>query len=177
MSGSPKSAAPAANKVHRAASGEERTEQRRAVDPCSTHAHETTEIRAERTETSVTAEAAYRDWSSVAPSERPMAKHRAEHARMLFELLRDHATSRTWFAMVLGVNEKQVRKMLKGEAPIPSTVIACMPAEMRVDYLERLGALQPPSLADRFARLDLMGALEAQRQLTDRIAKLAQGSR
>ena len=139
----------------------------RAVDACSTHAHGTTDIRAvqaARTEESVTAENAYRDWSIVPVVDRPLAKHRAAHARVLFELLRDHQTSRSWLACVVGVNEKQVRKMLKGEVPIPAAIASCMPTDMRIDYLERLIELDGgtrPTLQDRIARLDKAGLLDA----------------
>lgn len=155
----------------------------RAVGPCSVHVHPLPEKRAEQTERtgeSVKAETAYRDWSLVPPSERPLVKHRAAHARVLFELLRDHAVSRSWFALQIGLNEKQVRKMLKAEISIPSQVSSCMPLEMRTDYLERLAVIDGasrPTLQDRIDSLDLAGAIDAQRRITDRISKLAQGAK
>lgn len=91
--------------------------------------------------------------------------HRAAHARVLFELLRDHQCSRAWFALQLGVDAKQVQKMLKGEIGIPVTVMSCMPPDMRADYLERLGDARP-SLQDRIDRLDKAGLLDALSRIT-----------
>jgi hypothetical protein len=153
---------------------QKRPEQGRPVDACSIHAHQTTDIRAERTETSIVAEDAYRDWSRVSPAERPIAKHRAAHAKVLFDILRDHETSRVWLALILGVNEKQVRKMLRAEIPIPTTVAACMPTSMRTDYLERLASLDGtarPSLQDRIDRLDRDGLVAALGLITSALGK------
>ena len=143
-----------------------------AVDTCSTHAHGIPEKKAEqavRTSTSLRAEAAFRDWSRVPPSERPLIAHRAAHARVLFQLLRDHEVSRAWFALQIGVDAKQVHKMLKGEVSIPVTISSCMPNEMRADYIERLGAIDginKPSLQDRIDRLDKSGLLDALTRIT-----------
>lgn len=143
-----------------------------AVDACSAHAHGTPENMAEqadRTSTSLRAEAAFRDWSRVPPSERPLIAHRAAHAKVLFQLLRDHQVSRAWFALQIGVDAKQVHKMLKGEVGIPVTISSCMPHEMRADYIERLGAIDginKPSLQDRIDRLDKAGLLDALARIT-----------
>ena len=143
-----------------------------AVKACSVHAHcppEKLAEQTERTSTSLRAADAYRDWSLVPPSERPLVAHRAAHARMLFNLLRDHQCSRAWFALQIGVDAKQVHKMLKAEIGIPVTVSSCMPSDMRADYIERLGALDggsPPTLQDRINRLDKAGLLDALSRIT-----------
>ena len=72
-----------------------------------------------RTETSVRAEQAYRDWTNEAPCERPLAAARGPHAKTLYAVLRDHKVSQTRFAQMVGVDEKQVRKMLDGRVSIP----------------------------------------------------------
>lgn len=97
---------------------------------------------------------------------------------MLFELLRDHETSRVWLAMVLGVHEKQVRKMLGAEISIPVTIVDCLPEPMRADYIDRLALLDGRKrVVNDIARLSLVDAIAAQRRLTDRIAELAEGAR
>lgn len=124
---------------------------------------------ADRTSTSLRAEAAFRDWSLVSPSERPLVKHRSAHAQLLFRLLKDHEVSRAWFALQIGVDAKVVHKMLKAEIPIPSTISSCMPVEMRADYIERLGELDGgsvSSLNDRIAKLDKAGLLDALTRIT-----------
>lgn len=147
------------------------------AEQCTVHAITDCRIcraeRARRTDESHRAERAFRDWSAESPADRPLQKHQAAHARVLFEWMKEHGISRCRFADMLGVNEKQVRKMLKGSATIPSAVSSCIPASLRSDYLERLGELGGGALQDRIDRLTMAEALEASRQITDRIARLA----
>ena len=127
----------------------------RAVEACSVHAHRPTEIRAEhRSLESERAETAYVDWSTAPPSDRPLAAQRPALARILFEVLKAHGVSRLRLADMIGVNEKQVRKMLDGRAPIPMATLGVLPIEMALDFMDRIVALrggQKRSAADRMS--------------------------
>ena len=135
--------------------------------------------RAERTRESVQAEQSYRDLEQVAPSQRPLAVHRAAHAAALFETLRAFDVSKNRFADMIGVNEKQVRKMLEGLTPIQTTVAAAMPSDMALDFLGRLGALRGAGRSgmqrevERLRKTrDLRGIHDAQRQLLELATEL-----
>jgi hypothetical protein len=138
--------------------------------------------RAERTRESVQAEQSYRDLSEMPPSQRPLAAHRLAHATALFETLRAFDVSKSRFADMIGVNEKQVRKMLEGLTPIQSTVASAMPSDMALDFLGRLTALRGGPRAGmqrEIERLrtsrDLKAVYDAQRQLLELATELAAG--
>lgn len=136
--------------------------------------------RPERTPESVQAEQSYRDLSQVPPSQRPLASHRLTHAAALFETLRAFDVSKNRFADMVGVNEKQVRKWIEGLTPIQTTVIAAMPSDMGLDFLERLRALRGGGGRSGWQRelerlrksRDLRAIQDAQRQLLDLAAEL-----
>lgn len=161
----------------------DRDRQPRAVDACSTHAHGTTEIRAEqRTGESLTAESAYRDWSTAPPTDRPLAAQRMNLAKTLFLVLQRHGVSRLRFAEMIGVNEKAVRKMLDGRSPIPMATLGVIPVDMALDFMEsvisgRGGATPPPPMARAVDALrrsrDLKAVLEGQRALLDLAGELS----
>ena len=134
------------------------------------------------------AEVAYRDWSSAPPTDRPLAAQRTVLAKILFEVLKAHDVSRLRFADMIGVNEKQVRKMLDGRSPVPMAVLGVMPIEMSIDFMDRVvqarggGVHRAASLlhqgieglrADADRPAALRGALDAQRELLELTAELS----
>lgn len=136
--------------------------------------------RAERTRESVQAEEAYH--AQLPPALRPLAAHRLEHATALYETLRAFDVSNNRFADMIGVNEKQVRKMLEGLTPIQSTITSAMPVDMALDFLGRVSALRGAVKSgmqreiDRLRKArDLRAVLEAQRQLVELAAWLSGG--
>lgn len=161
-------------------------QQPRAVDACSVHTHALPEIRAEqtaRTGESVRAESAYHDWSEAPPSERPLAAQRLAFAKILFHVLKSHGVSRLRFAAMIGVNEKQVRKMLDGRAPIPMASLGVMPTEMALDFTDAVLAMRRgegrSSLIQRAIEelgrsRDLRAVNAAQRELLELAAKLSE---
>lgn len=91
-------------------------------------------------------------------------KHRAAHIRALHEWMSEHGVSKCRLADWLGVNEKRVRKMLKGEVTIPGEVSSCIPESLRQDYLDRLaeaGGGSVPGMKRTISRLDKAGLLDA----------------
>jgi len=117
----------------------------------------------------VRAERAFRDWAKEPEADRPLVKHRANHIRALREWMDEHGVSKCRLADMLGVNEKQVRKMLKGEATIPGEVSSCIPKSLRADYLARLAELDggtPATLQQQIDRLDAAGLLDALTRIT-----------
>lgn len=120
-----------------------------------------------RTEASQRAEAAYRDWSTQPPAERPLRAHRMTVATILFETLKAHDVTKTRFAAMLGVDKKQVRKMLDGRVPVPVDVAFAMPLDMSLDFLARIRTA-------RGVRSDVMGEIDrldrkALREVRDRV--------
>lgn len=78
------------------------------------------------------AEAAY---AKVASKQKTKAD-RLVMAGVLLAVLTEHDVSRGRFAMMLGVNEKAVRKMLCAEVSIPLHAFLRMPTDMRRDFIE-----------------------------------------
>lgn len=128
---------------------------------------------AERSVQSVVAEQSYRDWSAIPMSERPLAAPRADHAAALFHALKARGISDGRFARIIGVNKRLAQKYLAGETPIPTTILeeGVLPYDVRADFLARM--LGVPRIEREIDRLDLEGALDAQRRITARIATLA----
>lgn len=93
---------------------------------------------AERSDASLRAEEAYRDWSSAPPAERPLVSGRVGAATALFAVLKAHDVSRARFADMLGIDEKTVRQWLDGSKPIPLAAILAMPVDMGTDLFDRL---------------------------------------
>lgn len=150
-----------------------RTPELRAVDPSTCRAsraeHESdcncTDCRlarAERTNESLRAQAAYR-----APTEHPFAVSRMQAATLLGEVMHDHDVSKNRLADLLGVDEKQIRKYLDGRAHLPMAALLVMPVGMSDDYMARLRAARggTKSSAERFrfalAALEKDGASDA----------------
>jgi hypothetical protein len=80
-----------------------------------------------------------------------------------------HGVSKCRLADWLGVNEKQVRKMLKQESGIPSELSSCVPKSLRQDYLDRLAEIDggiAPGISARIAKLDKAGLLDALQRIT-----------
>jgi hypothetical protein len=99
---------------------------------------------------------------------------------VLFEWMGDHGVSRCRLADWLGVNEKQVRKMLKGETTIPSQVSSCIPCALRQDYLDRLAELDggaPTGLQARIDRLSMDEAADVAVRANARVLFLAKSGR
>lgn len=129
---------------------------------------------ATRSDASLRAEAAYRDWSAAPPAERPLVASRATTATALYAVLKDHGVSRLRFADMLGIDEKTVRQWLDGSKPIPLSAILAMPPDMGTDLYERLldartgGARSPKraiaSLREAVARVDVARASEGERR-------------
>ncbi len=134
-----------------------------------------TNCRAEqRTDQSLRAEKAFRDWSKEPEIDRPLVKHRAAHVRALAEWMDEHGVSKCRLADLLGVNEKQVRKMLKGEVTIPGEVSSCIPKSLRQDYLDRLAEIDggcAPGIDSAISRLDKAGLLDALTRITAALGK------
>lgn len=145
-----------------------RDPQRRAAQDAE---HDSTDCRnfrpeqPSRTDESHRAERAFQDWSQVPEADRPLQRHRAAHARVLSEWMTAHGISKSRFADMLGVDEKQVRKMLKMEKTIPSEVSSCIPKSLRRDYLDRLaeldGCAAPTDIAQIISRLDKQALYDA----------------
>lgn len=139
-----------------------------AAQGCRVHAHFSTEMGAvQRTEASQRAETAYLDWSTQSPAARPLRAHRTAIATLLFETLKAHDVTKTRFAAMLGVDKKQVRKMLDGRVPVPVDVAFAMPLDMGLDFLARIRAA-------RGVRSDVMGEIDrldkrALREVRDRV--------
>lgn len=72
------------------------------------------------------------------PSERPLATSRMTSAGVLYEVLRRFDVSQNRLADMLGVNEKQIRKMLDGSASVPAGVLSLLPIDMAFDFFERV---------------------------------------
>lgn len=126
-----------------------------------------------RSEASVRAEEAYRDWSREPDVERPLARARPTSAAALFAVLREYEVSRLRLADMLGIDEKTVRQWLAGEKPIPLAAVLAMPADMGTSLLERLVdaragggrtvARAVPALREAVARIDVAKATPAER--------------
>lgn len=177
--------------AHGSAHGDERDDEPRAAhaDSCNPHApdpravHPTAERgdgksadcrfpRAERTGTSLRAEAAYRP-----PTEHPFAKSRVRAAEALFEVMQEHDVSNCRLADILGVDEKQVRKYLDGRSHVPLAALALLPSDMASDLYERTvvrggSPLKRAIAALRRAR-DLRAVHDAQRELLELAAELS----
>lgn len=91
-----------------------------------------------RTPASLRAEEAFHDWTAVPPSQRPLWKHRGQIADALGVVLKRHDISKNRFAMMLGVDKKQVRRMLACEQPIHIDVLFALPLEVALDFVEIL---------------------------------------
>lgn len=111
---------------------------------CNVHAHATPELRPnqQRTNASLRAEQAYRDWTQAPPSERPLAAHRLTVASILFQVLAKCEVSNRRFAEMIEVDDKTVAKWLDGRAPVPAAVVLALPTDMALDFLARLAALR-----------------------------------
>ncbi len=88
----------------------------------------------------------------------------------------EHGVSKCRLADMLGVNEKQVRKMLKSATTIPSELSSCIPRSLRQDYLDRLAELDggaPSAMATRIGRLSMTEAAEVAQLANARLLFLA----
>lgn len=99
-------------------------------------------------------------------------------------MLQAHGVSQQRFADMIGVNEKQVRKMLDGRTPIPLATLCVMPVEMTLDFIDRVIEMRGagPARAATFLRRgidglrasgDVRSALSAQRAILDVVEELS----
>jgi predicted transcriptional regulator len=127
----------------------------------------------EHSEQSERAAASYVDWSSAPPSERPLRASRGRHAAALFAALKSRGISDERFAAMLGITKSAAQKYLSGEKPIPTTLLDAseLPYDVRSEFVERISG--HGRIEREIDRLDLDGALAAQKRIGERIAKLA----
>jgi len=118
------------------------------------------------------AEQAHRDWSTVAPSQRPLAIGRAKAADAFDAVLRDRwlrgdsSVSNVALAdRYLGCDEKQPRQWRENERPMPLGAVFALPVDVAEDLLVRI-------LADVRRARATTGARMALLRLTDAIADL-----
>lgn len=138
------------------------------------------EASSQRTGESVRAEEAYRDWSEAPPSQRPIAAHRLTVASELFALLKQHGVSKLRLALMVGVDDKTIRKWLDGRAPVPASIVLALPTDMALDFLARMAALRgcATNAAAEIAKLSTRVELRAaQRALLERDEELSRGDR
>lgn len=125
----------------------------------------------ERSTESIRAEAHYQDWASVPFSERPLAATRSKHAAALDAARRARSVSIERLADMIGVTKRRAGKYLKGDVPIPTTILDALPVEIRADFLERVAGR--PSLSREVDRLDRQSLVDVRNRILARLDGLA----
>lgn len=151
-----------------------------------------------RTAHSIRCQKAYRDWLALPPSQRPLAVARGEIARSFDTAMHAHwlageeAFSNVAVARACGLDERNVRQWREGEKAIPLAALLVMPATLANEMVNvvrdrrGVGAVRRglagldlaltglDAAADPEDRDEVMRTLiDAQRRITERIARLA----
>jgi hypothetical protein len=120
----------------------------------------------DRTRTSSRAEAAYRDWKAVPPSQRPLVVARRRAAPILDHILHEHwlrgdyavsnvALAERW----CGVTEKTIRQWRDGEKPMPFEALLVLPPSLCDELFDALNDAR--GRTPRHAFVLLRAALDA----------------